>query len=97
MVKTADGRNAFVANKKGVALRIGLLVEMMEGNSVSVSQMAEGLKEIHPSFNQNDVSQPLKQMIRYGIAQRHGSGRDATYSLTSNGKRIWKNAKLTWK
>lgn len=97
MVKTADGRNAFLANKKGVAFRIGLLVEMMEGSSISVADMAEGLKEVHSSYNQNDVSQPLKQMVRYGIAQRHGEGRDATYSLTSNGKRIWNAAKLNWK
>lgn len=97
MVKTATGRNSFVANKKGVAFRIGLLVEMMVGSSVTVSDMTEGLQEVHRSYNENDVSQPLKQMIRYGIAQQHGSGRDATYSLTSNGKRIWTNAKLTWK
>ena len=97
MVKTANGRNAFVTNKKGVALRIGLLVEMMEGTSVSTSDMLAKLQEVHRSYVMNDVSQPLRQMIRYGIAQRHGQGAGAVYSLTSNGKRIWSNAKLNWK
>ena len=97
MVKSADGRNAFQANKKGVAFRIGLLVEMMQGSSVTISEMVDKLKEVHRSYNRNDVSQPLRQMVKYGIAAVHGSGTDATYSLTSNGKRIWTNAKLTWK
>lgn len=97
MVKTADGRHTFKANKKGVALRIGILVELLQGTSASVQEMTDHLQSIHRSYNRNDVVQPLKQMYSHGIVQRHGDGKDATYSLTTNGKRIWANAKLTWK
>jgi DNA-binding transcriptional regulator PaaX len=97
VVKTATGRNAFVANEKGVPLRIGLLVEFLATHHKStVAEMAAMLQGVHPSYSESDVSQPMRQMRKHGIVQMSGRGKDAVYSLTTNGRRIWNHAKLQW-
>jgi predicted MarR family transcription regulator len=97
MVRTATGRHAFMANEKGVALRIGLLVEFLASNhQSSVADMTAMLQGVHRSYNENDVSQPMRQMRKHGIVQVIGRGKEARYSLTTNGRRIWEHATLKW-
>ena len=88
----ANGRHAFVANQKGVAQRIGFLVDFLGKNpKSSAREMADFLLTVHESYTINDVSQPMKQMVKLGMVNANGNGRARTYSLTSNGLRIWKS------
>lgn len=97
MTTTKTGRHSFQANKKGVAKRIGYLVDFLKENPHSSAQMmAEYLQTIHGSYNIHDVSQPMRQMRNHGIVKMAGKGASATYSLTSNGVRIWNAATLVW-
>lgn len=94
MKKGADGRFTFSANEKGVAARIGYLVEYLyEYPRSNVQEMTEYLQTIHRSYSSTDVSQPIRRMVEAGIVRVNGTGRDATYSLTNNGRRIWTASK----
>lgn len=97
MTRTSNGRHAFVANKKGVSLRIGLLMNYLGDNPQSSAQdMAAFLEGVDPSYTINDLSQPLKQMKDAGMVSAKGKGRSTTYTLTPNGRTIWKHIVKRW-
>lgn len=95
MKRTKTGRYMFVANEEGVALRTGLLVDFLAEHHASTKQeMADYLATVHRSYNINDVSASLRQMLKAGIVERKAGAH--SYQLTNNGRRIWKAAKVVW-
>ena len=97
MTKLASGRHAFVANKKGVNLRIGLLLNFLgENPASSTEEMAAYLYSVDSSYTDNDVSQPMRQMRKLGMVNAKGKGRATTYTLTPNGRTIWAHITRKW-
>lgn len=98
LTKSSTGRYVLQADEKGVSLRVGLLVDYLHKNGRSTKKvLVAHLKTFHRSYNANDVSQPIKQMIAAGIVQTSGlSRRSMRYSLTPNGTRLWAAAKRKW-
>lgn len=92
--RDARGRLCLLSNKKGVAFRIGVIVTFLANKPGSgVEAITEHLRSFDRSYNSNDVSQPVKQMLKVGIVKRNGRFRDTTYQLTPQGKRIWERVR----
>lgn len=97
-IKTATGRHCFQANERAVCRRIGYLVDYLyEYPNSNIREMAAHLQTIGRSYTENDVSQPIRQMIKHKIVKRIGTGRYSTYKLTPRGRQIWNAANKEWK
>ena len=97
VTKLKGGRTAFIANEQGVKFRIGLLMTYLADQGASTAEeMGEYLQTVHKSYTTNEVSQPMKQMIKAHMVSTSGRGRATVYKLTSNAKRIFAAAKWVW-
>ncbi len=97
VTKLDGGRTAFIANEEGVNFRIGLLMSYLGDNGASTTEdMGAYLQTVHKSYRNSDVSQPMKQMFQAGMVSKSGTGRNTTYKLTSNAKRIYTAARKVW-
>jgi len=87
-----------VANENGVNQRIGALVSYLADNPGStMEEMGAYLRgSVHASYRVTDVSQPIRQMLGGGMVTKKGAGKSATYTLTANAKRIYRNAQRKW-
>jgi hypothetical protein len=90
------GRHTLLANRRGVKLRIGLMITGAKKHKEGLTR--QGFAEyLNANFGVscytvNDMAQPLKRMVSLGIMKPHGSGRGTYYTLTNKGETIWTEA-----
>ena len=97
MERSPTGRFVFMANEEGVNYRIGVLVAYLATHrDAPKTDLVDLLLSIHRSYNENDLAQPIRQMIRLEIILVSGSGLGATYRLTPKGRAIWSKIVRKW-
>lgn len=86
----ADGRIHIKANRRGVRVRVALVVRhLAKSPNSSRGELLAVLQKANASYSATDVGYALQILKDNKMIVRKGEGRGITWSLTRNGQSLW--------
>lgn len=94
----ATGRNALVANGRGLKYRIGMVFAHLarNGGRMRAGQILTYLQKLHRSYQETDLSQVRRQLIKAGAITCRGRGKESLWCITTAGRNIMRGASYEW-
>lgn len=96
--RSSDGRLTLAANGRGLKYRIGMVFAHLARNhgKLRAGQILSYLQKLHRSYQETDLSQVRRQLVKAGAIECRGRGKDSVWCITSSGRAIMQAANYEW-